>query len=325
MAQHTRALVLIETAAPPSSPGVSGPRQAAPVPALDGPWPMRAAWLVQAVLVGPAVADALGDASAPVQYTATVGLWTAWAAVLVAALVPSTASLTVVRVAGPAALAVAVAAAVQGPVGADDIMALLGGVVAAVAALAPTTTDAFVDGSSYGNERRLALATPTVLRLVAAPLAWLLTVGLPPSAALALAARQWVPGVALVVLAIGALRLTVPALHRLSRRWLVFVPAGVVVHDPVALAEPVLLRRNLVLRIGPAAAGDAGDALDLTAGAAGLVIEIALHEPAELALPPPGPRHQGRPEVVRATRLLVTPLRPGALLAVARDRRLPVG
>lgn len=294
--------------------------------ALEGPWPLRAAWLALAVLAAPALAGALDDASGPVQLTAGVGLWAGWLVALVAMLVPSTVSLTVVRVAGPAAVAATVVAALRGPAGADDVAALVAGVAAAVAALTATTTDAFVDGSSYGNERRLALATPAALRFGPAPLAGALTVGLPAAAALAFASRQWALGVALSVAAAGVLRLTVPALHRLSRRWVVFVPAGLVVHDPVALAEPVLFRRAGVRRIGPVAA-DAGieDALDLTGRAAGLVLEITLDEPTDLAVPPPGPRRRGRPEVVRADRVLITPLRPGALLAEAQERRLPVG
>lgn len=294
--------------------------------ALEGPWPLRAAWLALAVLGAPALAGALDDASGPVQLTAGVGLWGGWLVALVAMLVPSTVSLTVVRVAGPAAVAATVAAALRRPAGADDVAALVGGVAAAVAALAATTTDAFVDGSSYGNERRLALATPAALRVGPAPLAWALTVGLPAGAALALAARQWVLGAGLAGAAAVALRLTVPALHRLSRRWVVFVPAGLVVHDPVALAEPVLFRRAGVRRIGPVPAEAAiEDALDLTGRAAGLVLEITLDEPAELAVPPPRPQRRGRPEVVRADRVLITPLRPGALLAEAQGRRLPVG
>lgn len=293
--------------------------------ALEGPWPLRVAWLALAALAAPALAGALAGASGPVQLAAGIGLWGGWLVTLVAMLVPSTASLTVVRLAGPAAVAATVVAAARGPAGADDVVALVAGVAAAVAALAPTTTDAFVDGSSYGNERRLALAIPAALRLGPAPLAWALTVGPPAGAVLVLAARQWVLGGALAVAAAGAGRLTVPALHRLSRRWVVFVPAGLVVHDPLALAEPVLLRRAIVRRIGPVEAGAVDGALDLTGGAAGLVLEIALDEPAELAVPPPGPRRRGRPEVVRADRVLITPLRPGALLTEAQARRLPVG
>ncbi len=106
-------------------------------------------------------------------------------------------------------------------------------------------------------------------------------------------------------------------LHTLARRWLVFVPNGVVVHDPLALAEPVLLARATVRGIGPAPADTR--ALDLTAGASGLALEVRLAEPVAVVPVAPG-RHTA--EVVRTDALLVTPSRPGRVLDEARRRRL---
>ncbi len=113
--------------------------------------------------------------------------------------------------------------------------------------------------------------------------------------------------------------------HLLSRRWLVFVPAGVVVHDPIAMAEPVLLQRHLLRRIGPAdatAAGpDGGGALDLTGGARGLALELRTAEPFKVGL------RQGRETIETAgvPAVLVTPGRPAATLEIAAERKLPVG
>ena len=45
-----------------------------------------------------------------------------------------------------------------------------------------------------------------------------------------------------------------------------FVPAGVVVHDPLTLADPVLFQRPAVARLGPADRDTIGPRLDLTAG-----------------------------------------------------------
>jgi hypothetical protein len=255
---------------------------------------------------------------------ASIGLWIGWAAVLAVALVPRTPSLTALRMAAPAALAAAVVAAVRGPAGADDAVALSVGFLAVVATGWAVTADAFVDGSAYGDERRFTLRTPPALLLGPAPVAWLLAVAAPAAAALALAAEAWVVGV--VLLAVGAvgIRLGVPALHRLSRRWLVLVPAGLVVHDHVALPDPILFRRQTLRRVGPAAPGDdtRADALDLTLGAGGLVVELELLE----SNPLPVSRGTGRRRevaTVDAVRVLVTPARPGAFLAAAATR-LPV-
>jgi len=289
---------------------------------IAGEWPFRAAWGVLAVAAGPALADTLSDTSRPVQVVASTGAWLAWAAVLVASLVPRASSLTVLRLAAPAPLALAVVAAVRGPFGADDAVALAAGVAVAAAAAWPATADAFVDGSSYGPERRFALRTPPPLLLAAAPVAWLLAVAVPATAVLLLAAKAWVPGAALVAVGVAGVALGVPAIHRLSRRWLVFVPAGLVVHDHLALADPVLLRRPTFVAIGPAPAATA--AHDLTLGASGLALELALGGDVEVPVARPLGRGRREAVLVTADRFLVTPLRPGAVLAEARERRYPV-
>ncbi len=277
-----------------------------------GPWAFRAVWVALAVAAGPAFDDALSGASRAVQLVGAVGLWVGWAAVLAASLVPRASTLTALRLAAPAPLAAAVAAAAlgAGDLGIDDAVALaLGAALLGVATL-PDLADAFVDGSSYGAERRFALRTPPALLLGPVPLAWALAVAAPAAAALLLAARSWVAGAALAVVGAAGLALGVPARHRLSCRWLVFVPAGLVVHDRLALPEPVLFRRPTVRRLGPALAGT--DALDLTRGAGGLALELALVEPVEVD------------RDTTADRFLVTPLRPGAVLAEARRRGYPV-
>jgi hypothetical protein len=40
-----------------------------------------------------------------------------------------------------------------------------------------------------------------------------------------------------------------PALHGLSRRWGVLVPAGFVIVDPLTLSDPVLFLRERILRM----------------------------------------------------------------------------
>ena len=291
--------------------------------AVGGAWPLRVAWAVLAVGAGPAFDDALADSSRPVQLVASIGLWLAWGAVLAVTFVPRAATLTAVRLAAPAPLAAAVAAAAAGPAGVDDAVALGLGVAVAAVAFLPATADTFVDGSSYGPERRFALRTPMSLLVAPAPVAWLMAVAAPAAAAVLLAAQAWVPGAALAVVGAAGVRLGVPALHRLSRRWLVFVPAGLVVHDHVALADPVLLRRATFVGLGPAPA-DAVEtgASDLTLGASGLALELALDAPVEVAVARgAGRRREAVP--VTASRYLVTPLRPGAVLAEARERRYP--
>jgi hypothetical protein len=134
---------------------------------------------------------------------------------------------------------------------------------------------------------------------------------------LLLAARLWVPGAVVLVVGPLAARWGVRVLHGLARRWLVFVPTGVVVHDPLTLVDPILLRRGVVTSFGPAPADT--DAVDLTAGASGLALEARLSEPVSLL--PVAPRRTPT-ELKGVTRILVTPSRPGRVVAEARRRRL---
>lgn len=287
-----------------------------------GPWAVRATWFALAVAAGPALADTLDGTSRPVQVVASVGLWAGWAAVLVATLVPRAASLTLVRSAAPAALSATVAAAVHGPAGTDDAVAVAGAIATVAAAWWAPTTDSFVDGSSYGDERRFALRTPVGLLLAPVPAAWLLAVVLPAVALLLLAAGAWIPGAVAALGGAAGIRLGLPALHRLSRRWLVLVPAGLVVHDHVALADPILFRRATLAGIGPAPADDDGTdpagTVDLTLGAAGLVIALTLRQPTPLPVAV-GSGRARRVETATADRVLVVPARPGAFLAAASD------
>jgi hypothetical protein len=281
-----------------------------------GAWPARLTWVALPLVAGPALGDALGDASRPVQLVASLGLWLGWAGVLVATLVPSTVSLTALRVAAPAAVAASLAATVAGDVAGADVAAVTGTVVAALAAFWPVTTETFVDGSSYGDERRLPLRVPAPLLAGPVQAVWAVVVAGVAAGPLLLAARQWVPGALALAAGLPAAWWGLRTLHTLSRRWVVLVPAGLVLHDPLAIVDPILVRRAAVRSFGPAPADS--DALDLTRGALGLALELRLAEPVSLLLV----QGRGAGESVSADHLLVTPARPGALLVEARRRHL---
>jgi hypothetical protein len=258
--------------------------------------------------------------STPVGVVASVLVYGAWALGLVAVLVPGPLGLTLLRILAPAALGVTVWSSVGERTSVPVVaIAVAAAVVAVVAAFAPTTVDAFVDASSYGPERRWALRVPVGLLLGPLPLAWAAIVAGAATGPLLLAARQWAAGAVALLVGVPLAWVAGRALHHLSHRWLVFVPAGVVVHDRGVLLEPVLLPRRSVQWLGPATVGTAAE--DLTLGAAGLVIEIRLHPPAEAA------RRRGRTQADTVTldAILVCPVRPGALIRAAADHRLPAG
>jgi hypothetical protein len=280
---------------------------------------LRLLWLSLPLTVGAAVQDALDPASSPVAAVAAVGLWLAWAGGLLALLVPRIVSLTVLRVGAPAVLAVAAASTLRGDVATADLLALAVGALVMVLAAWPTVGAALVDGSSYGPERRLPLRIPPALALGPAPLAVAVLLAGLSVGPLLLAAEQWALGGALTLLGAGLAFLAARSLHQLSRRFLVFVPGGVVVHDPMTLVEPVLFARSAMAGFGPAAA-DTG-ALDLTHGAGGLILEVAMTAPVDLVRRGPGPTPD---QALHARAVLVAPTRPGAVMAEADERRFPV-
>lgn len=287
---------------------------------LTGPRPARVTWAILPLVLGPSLGDALTERSLAVARTGSVLAWGTWAAVLIAVLLPRTVSLTALRVAAPAALAAANWAAVRGDPGALDALAVMGAAVVVVVAFSPFTGEVFVNGSSYGDEIRLPLRVPTMLLMGPLPVAWLAAVAAPIAGPLLLASRQWAAGTIVLVAGLPVAAIAVRALHGLARRWVVLVPAGLVLHDQHAIAEPVLFPRRSISRLGPAPADAAESSLDLTQRALGLALLLELAEPAEVS-----PRRAGQAvEVESADRLLFTPTRPGALLAAAKTRRIPV-
>ena len=287
---------------------------------LAGPWPARITWGLLPLLLGPALGDALSEHSLAVARTASVVAWATWAGVLVAVVLPTTVSLTALRIATPAALGAANWAAVTGDGGPPAVLAVTWAALAMVAAFSPLTGDVFIDGSAYGAERRFALRVPTALLVGPIPLAWIAAVTGPIAGPLLLAAEQWVVGALVLAVGLPLAVVAVRALHGLARRWVVLVPAGLVLHDPHTLVEAVLFPRAMIQRLRPAPAEADADRRDLTAAALGLALELDLVEPAVIS-----PRRRGGAvQVESVTSLAFTPSRPGALLTAARERRISV-
>ncbi len=287
-------------------------------------WVLRAAWLFLPVAVGPALADVLHGCVDTFRTTASVGLWALWAVGLLATLVPHPVSLTAVRIGGPAVVAAAAWAAFATGATTAVLVALPIAAVAAAGSLSAPVGDRFVDGASYGDERRFLLRAPGPVVLLLGPLAWAVVLAGATSGPLLLARGLWPAGaVATAVglpLALGAVR----ALHQLSRRWVVMVPAGLVVHDHLALAEPTLFQRSGLSSVGPAPADTRS--LDLTQGARGLALEVRCNEPHDVVPAPAGIRRRRVVgEAVAVDAFILTPVRPDALLAEAARRGIPIG
>lgn len=279
-------------------------------------WILRAAWVLLPVGLGPALTDALSGWESTPRTTTETLLWAAWGLGLVAVLAPRPLTLTVVRVGAGLALAVGAATAPgTGPL--DAAGAVLLGAVAVALATLPEISQAFGDAIAYGDERRLPLRTPTTIGLLAAPLAVVaLGAGL-TTGPLLIADGNLTLGIPVAAVGLPVAALLARSLHALSLRWLVLVPGGVVVHDPLTLVDPVLLPRD---RLAGFELDAADDALDLRLGATRGSVTAHLVDRLPFAVG----RGGRRADVVEADRVVVALTRTGAGLAALSRHRVVV-
>lgn len=211
--------------------------------------------------------------SAAVGICLTAWGWGLWMVVVVSLLVPSSISLTAVRIIVPLSVAVSVAS--------NEVLAIFCSTVVGVIALSAMFCDLMVQGDAYGDERRFCLRTP-VPQMAPAVVAWGVLVSSALAGTLGLCARQWAWAAPVSVVGLVGVSIIPRRLHRLARRWLVIVPAGVVLHDHLVLGETFMVMRsrlaNVVIAPGP------DDAADLTGGVLGRRLDVELVEADKVVL-----------------------------------------
>jgi hypothetical protein len=287
------------------------------------PWLVRAAWVTLPLTAGPALASGLRGWSDSARLCGAALCWLGWAVGLVAVLAPRPAGLTALRVVAPAGAAAAIASAASGrPSTVAAVVAVAASVAAAALAADPAFALAAANGVAYGDERRYPLRVPPALFLGLLPAARAVVVVGLGAGPLLLSAGRAAEGAVALVIGVPAAVVAARALHQLSRRWVVLVPAGVVIVDRMALADNVLFPREHVQRMrGVAADEPVGDVLDLRLGATLGSLLLAFDEPAEL-LRAPRPRRGA--ETVFAPALLVAVSYRRELLEAAAGRRVRV-
>lgn len=273
-------------------------------------WSARVGWVVTAV----AVSQAMNPLDSGV--TATFTLWILWIVGAVAVFVGSPLMLTLARTTLPLGPVAATGVLFAGGDVALGTLGLVAGVIAAFAMLSAELGQRWVQFAAYGSEQRFPLRPPLGF-MIPAVFLWMLMAACGTSAVIAAERAQWVAAVALGVgaIALGALGST--RWHRLSCRWLVFVPAGVVIHDPLVLLETAMWRSHVVSDIELASAGT--KAADLTGPATGPALEISLRS-SETVIMSAG-RSVPEGQAIHLTAALVAPSRPGAALAQFRAPR----
>ena len=281
-------------------------------------WAAIAAWVALPFVFGPGLSQALGTWDHNTWVVDVALFAVGWIVLLTALLLPAPITLSVVRIGGPATVPLAVWISTQ----ADDtsliVLALVSALVVSGLLLSSAFADRFIDGASYGEERRFALKPPgPVLIGLVAP-TWVVAVAGAAAGPLLLGDRQWVLGAILTVIGWPVALLAGRALHNLTRRFVVFVPNGFVVHHLDVLREPVLFQKREIAGIGPALADTAAG--DMTNAALGLALELKFGSGIEL--PVVTGRDSTEQQTLRA--ILISPSRPASLLAHARFKGLPI-
>lgn len=279
-------------------------------------WILRSLWFLLPLTVGQAAGDAIASAANSVPRVMTVGLWVLWAIGLIASMLPVPATLTLVRVIAPGALPLAIWTMLDSDASGLSILATVHGAAVALVALSALIGDRFVDGGSYGDERRMLLRPPAPVAFLVAPLLWMVMTAALAAGALLLADDRIGIGAFITVGVVFVWPVGLRALHQLTRRWIVFVPTGFVLHDHMVVTEPVLFRRTAVERLGVAI--DGTPARDLSNKAAGLLVECELTDPAPLGLRDGA----AKASLTDVRRFLFCPSRPGELLDEAERRNI---
>lgn len=270
--------------------------------------PMLAA---RVVWLGAAIVGAL--ALRPHSPVATWAWWLAAAAVLAAMVARGAAALTVSRLVIPLSVPALLLAWIAGGETVWCAVALALAVVAVLLVSSAEVGEAMVQGGAYGQEERFPLRPPAAV-LLPMVLSWSVWAAAVLSAVALLADRRWLPGLVVAAAAAVLSWLLPRRFHRLSRRWLVLVPAGLVVHDHLVLGETLMVQRPNV-SLARLALADT-QAADLTGPAAGHAVEVTVREMVLAVLPTTREHPKGKALHVGA--FLVSPSRPGrALRAVA--------
>lgn len=245
------------------------------------------------------------NSPAAVVVVATTWAWLLWTSVVIALLVPSPLSNTALHAISPLAVICALVAL--------DPLAVFGSVVAIIVAHSSVLVDRMVQGGAYGLEQRFALRTPLPYMAPAA-LAWAVLTSTLIGGSLLVASQQWIIGVP--ILAVGLLAAwNIPLrLHRLSRRWLVIVPAGVVIHDHLVLAETIMTPRNKIASV--AIVDAAADNADFTGGVVGPRLAVELRDADKVVLSQITAKTLGTGEALHVKTYSVAPRRIHAVRAV---------
>jgi hypothetical protein len=270
---------------------------------------LRAAWLTVALLPG---AVAARDATAISQWV----VWCAWATVAIAVLVPHPLSLTAIRFFAP----MLTLHAAYRIISSSDAVLESGerswGAIGGLVVLTAVTAAAFLarygavhaQAAAYGHEVRHLLRPPVAVLLPVA-LLWVLVAA---AAAVSTYSSSLAAVIVALVITSALAYFSVRRALVLARRWLVFVPAGIAIHDPLVLRDTFMVRTHDVRGLHAAKSGT--EAFDTTCTTWGQALELVLSHPHDVSLSEFGARISKTLDRIHVTSLLVAPSQPELVL-----------
>lgn len=294
-------------------------------PTFSAPlWVARVAWVALA-LIPSGIAPTLASHGRSAQVVFSLGAWALWGLGTLAIFWLSPYSLSALRMVAPLVAAglvgfIFASLSTFNDVALSDVAWPLVGIAVAVLALACIFLPAFgslhVQASAYGDEKRLLLRVPAT-QIAPIAVSYLVMVAFPLTALFAVGGEVWWLAALCLAPTFLLFRVVVKRLHRFSRRWLVVVPAGVVVHDELLLAETFMVRTTAVTRVELSATS--GEALNLTGDIAGarrqMLLVIQLREAENLALSPYLAKTLGTLDALHVQSYAVAPTLAGHALA----------
>ena len=279
---------------------------------------MRITWLSLPLFCGPALSDSFNDFELLLRTTVSITLWAFWALILLSTLLPTPISLAIVRIGAPAAAALSVWSALETGGSAAGIIGLTVSAVAASVAISASLGDRFSDGASYGDERRFLLRAPGPVLLLFGPLAWLTSLAGLTLGPILLLNRNFLFGTLVTLGGLPLSGIASNAIYQLGKRWVVLVPAGILLHDHLSVGDPTLIPRNQIADFSPAKAKT--DALDLSQNSFGLSLEIQCVTPLSMMLKKGNRKTVNESSAVES--FMINPARPNIVLAESHKRGL---
>jgi hypothetical protein len=279
------------------------------ISALTGLWGPRVLWIAVGVAGAWSIGGAVDGRSGAAGATVAICAWLLWGVGVVALVVPSTLGLTVMRMVSALACGAAILSWAGGAPPASGAVFVGCALICALLVGGAEFGQRCAQASAYGDEQRFMLRPPApfLLPMAIAGLAWTAAALAAP---LLLGSRRWIIGGVVALCALLFTAFLLPRFNSLSRRWLVLVPAGVVMHDQVVFAETLMVPRLDVMGIELALADT--EAADFTGPAAGHAIEIAMRLTSTVLLAPTKTAPRGTALHVKS--FIVAPTRPGAVL-----------